>query len=169
MEQIYSTPHLGLIDALNASTSKIVQFTGRSRRSEYWWTMLIVFLVSLLLTPLVGFFLDLATVPLTFRRLHDIGKSGWWYGILFIMKFLFFMCLLADIAILIVRSDSDFVSSGTAIVAFVAKYMIWVVIISVYQFVLLIFMCLDGDKYENQYGPSPKYTVEDIPDEADAD
>lgn len=172
MEQIYSTPHLGLIEALNASTSKILQFTGRSRRSEYWWTMLIVFLVNLFLTPLVGFLLDLATVPLTFRRLHDIGKSGWWYGVLFIMKFLFFTIWFVDIIMIIYYSTNNvdfFYGNVNAVIDFFAKYLIWFVIISIYQFVLLIFMCFDGDKYENDYGISPKYKIVEISDEEQED
>lgn len=32
-------PQLSFSEAFNSATSKIFQFTGRSRRSEYWWTM----------------------------------------------------------------------------------------------------------------------------------
>lgn len=46
MSQIIASPQLGFSEALNASTSKIFQFTGRSRRSEFWWTQVLVFLVS---------------------------------------------------------------------------------------------------------------------------
>jgi len=55
MEQTVTTPSLGFVDALNASTSKIFQYAGRSLRSEYWWMRFGVFLVNIFLTPFVGF------------------------------------------------------------------------------------------------------------------
>ena len=76
-------PQLSLSEALKEATSKVTQFTGRARRSEYWWTYLVVFILNLLLswTPILGgivsFVLGLAMIPLTFRRLHDTGRSGW--------------------------------------------------------------------------------------------
>lgn len=80
MEQLIATPSLGFSEAVNKAASNILKFEGRSRRSEYWWTMAIVYLVSIVLTPLAGFVLSLLTIPLTFRRLHDTGRSGWWWG-----------------------------------------------------------------------------------------
>lgn len=72
-------PQLSFSEAFNNVTSKIFQFTGRSRRSEYWWTMALVYLLNIILTPFLGVFLSIATIPLTFRRLHDTGRSGWWW------------------------------------------------------------------------------------------
>lgn len=71
-------------------------FSGRARRTEYWMFTLFNAIISLIL----GFVL--ATIGLVFlsyiysiailipslavciRRLHDIGKSGWWYLIGFV-------------------------------------------------------------------------------------
>jgi uncharacterized membrane protein YhaH (DUF805 family) len=66
-------------------------FSGRTRRSGYWYTVLaniIVAVVFGILTSIAGIFGILSTlyslaflVPglaLTIRRLHDAGKSGWW-------------------------------------------------------------------------------------------
>ena len=49
-------PQLSLSEALKEATSKVTQFTGRARRSEYWWTYLVVFILNLLLswTPILG-------------------------------------------------------------------------------------------------------------------
>lgn len=91
---ICETPSLSFSEALNKSTCKIFQFTGRSRRSEYWWTMLLVYLLNIVLTPFIGIFIDIATIPLTFRRLHDTGRSGWWWGICAILQVAFFISLL---------------------------------------------------------------------------
>ena len=83
---------------------RATDFSGRSRRKEYWYFNLfngIVFLFLFLfaipfgehekpsMLPL-GFLFAYSLVimvpglAVTIRRLHDIGKSGWWYFIAFI-------------------------------------------------------------------------------------
>lgn len=73
------------------------RFNGRARRKEFWYFNLISFLISLLLAfldtlLLLGsestdgglllsiYFLGtlLPSYAVTIRRLHDLGKSGWW-------------------------------------------------------------------------------------------
>ena len=80
MEQRTSPQPLQFTQAFNLATSRIFQIDGRSRRSEFWWMMLLVCGASIILTPLAGLVLELLTIPLKVRRLHDIGKSGWWLG-----------------------------------------------------------------------------------------
>jgi len=72
-------------------------FSGRARRKEYWFFTLFSFLVTIALTildliifklssgTLLGMFTGayalgviIPTLAVTFRRLHDTGKSGWW-------------------------------------------------------------------------------------------
>ena len=61
-----------------------LNFKGRSSRSEYWWSYLFNFLLGLALNfvPLIGGLLSVAmiipVVALAIRRMHDIGKSGWY-------------------------------------------------------------------------------------------
>lgn len=69
-----------------------VTFGGRAARPEFWWFVLFLVLGNILLgivdrilfgdaTVLSGLF-GLATllpaIAVSVRRLHDIGKSGWW-------------------------------------------------------------------------------------------
>ncbi len=66
---------------------KYADFSGRARRSEYWWFRLAFVLILAAITivthsdPLIdlvslAFFLpDLAAAV---RRLHDLNRSGWW-------------------------------------------------------------------------------------------
>lgn len=79
-------------DAVKTCLGKYVDFSGRARRSEYWWFFLFNVLVGV-----VGYVIDaaLGTYPLFYalvalalflpglaaavRRLHDTGRSGWWY------------------------------------------------------------------------------------------
>lgn len=68
-----------------------VNFQGRARRSEYWWFFLANCILSGILAALarsIGFFgflsgivslaLLLPGLGVCVRRLHDIGKRGWW-------------------------------------------------------------------------------------------
>ena len=106
-------------------------FSGRARRSEYWFFALFNFLVAVgltifdmmigsfsdgssfgLLSGLYTLFMIIPNLSLTFRRLHDIGRSAWW--ILFGM------------------------------------------IPIIGAITLLVFMFLDSEPSENQYGPNPK-------------
>lgn len=151
------TPSLSFSEAVNASTSNIFQIHGRSRRSEFWWTHLLVYVLSFFLTPIVGFLLDILTIPLAIRRLHDTGRSGWWWVVGALSKLSFFVLLFYDICMAVVNADDI---SGYADLFFAAmfiKYTALFVGIGIYQLVLLVFYCLDSESFENYYGPSPKY------------
>ncbi len=88
---------------------RYAQFHGRASRSEFWYFMLfyllidivLVFIDLLIVDPMLGITPDQAgqggvleiifalamlipSIALAVRRLHDIGKSGWWYLIGFI-------------------------------------------------------------------------------------
>lgn len=81
---------MSFIDAVRAALSKYATFSGRSRRSEYWWFALFNLLVSLvgagvdaaLGRPLIQFVVALAlllpNLAVLVRRLHDTNRSGWW-------------------------------------------------------------------------------------------
>ena len=111
---------------------RYADFSGRSRRKEYWMFVLGVFIAAILLSivegilgmsgmvggvygPLTTIFLLAVIIPsiaVQVRRFHDQDKSGW-------------MVLLAFIPIL----------GGLAV---------------------LIFMCLEGTRGTNRFGPDPK-------------
>ncbi len=78
-------------------------FKGRARRQEYWMFTLFNFLIILgisIVLGLIGYLVDapgiislyfiyvlavlVPTLAVIVRRLHDIGKSGWFYFIAFI-------------------------------------------------------------------------------------
>ena len=115
-------------------TEKYADFSGRARRAEYWWFLLVNFgvlfglgFVSLILGSasdtlgglggiLYAVYALGVIVPsfaVTVRRLHDTGKSGW-------------------------------------------MVLIWLIPL-VGWIILLLFYFTDGDPGSNQYGPSPKY------------
>lgn len=152
---------LSFSQAVNAAANKVFQFSGRSRRSEYWWTMLCVYIVTFLVAP-IGLLLNLATIPLTFRRLHDTGRSGWWWGIGAILRVVFWGFLIYDLTMYFVNEDNFNGNEDQMFLALLAKYSIFLLIILIYKIVLLIFLCLDSEQCENDYGPSPKYVEEAV-------
>ena len=157
MEQIKETPSLSFSESINKAASNIWDFKGRSRRSEYWWTMTMVYVASIFLTPLAGFVLSLLTIPLTFRRLHDTGRSGWWWGCCIILQGFVIVMLVYDIVMAYLNADN---MSGYEDVFFwhlILKYAVLFIIIAIYKIILLIFYCMDSEPYENTYGESPKY------------
>ena len=116
---------------------RYADFSGRSRRKEYWMFTLLIILfeivmigwimaaavaaegemtamvtVPFVLLALFGLALIIPSLAVTVRRLHDQDKSGWYY-------FIAFIPLVGPI-------------------------------------VLLVFLCTDGTPGPNRYGPDPK-------------
>ena len=125
-------PSVSFVEAVKSGFRNYANFSGRARRSEYWYWVLFTVLGTLVFSFIGGMIFhtedggvnilqsifSLATlVPglsISWRRLHDIGKSGGWY-------FLGLIPLVGSI-------------------------------------ILLIWYCKDGEPGDNQFGPSPKYT-----------
>lgn len=81
------------MDSYLNALKKYADFDGRARRKEYWMFCLmqmIVFAVltfSMVISVKLGIVLVIIfalgtyipTLAITVRRLHDTGRSGWWY------------------------------------------------------------------------------------------
>ncbi len=66
-------------------------FNTRSSRAEFWWFTLFQILISVaiiiilpVLSTLFSLIVLIPGIAVAIRRLHDIGKSGWWILVLFI-------------------------------------------------------------------------------------
>ncbi len=88
------------LESIKTVYGKYATFSGRATRSEYWWFALFASIVAVLYYALYGYsfiygsgsgyiFVSviygifslvsiLPSLALMVRRLHDIGKSGWW-------------------------------------------------------------------------------------------
>jgi len=126
-----ASPQMDIGTAVRSVLTQYATFTGRARRSEFWWFALASFLASIAAsiidavigsavvgtTGIVGLLLSLAllipSIAVAVRRLHDTGKSGWWV-------------------------------------------LLWLIPI-VGWIVLIVFWAQDGHPAPNQHGPSPKY------------
>jgi uncharacterized membrane protein YhaH (DUF805 family) len=84
-------------EAVRSVLSSYATFSGRARRSEFWWFalfMLLVGIVTGILDAVLGtragdsgigiinlvasLALLLPNLAVSVRRLHDTGRSGWW-------------------------------------------------------------------------------------------
>lgn len=86
-------------DAIRSFFTRYVDFKGRSSRAEYWYIVLLSFLVSTVFGILIGatdsgifktiqglysFLVFIPSLAIWFRRLHDTGRSGWFILIMLI-------------------------------------------------------------------------------------
>lgn len=83
---------MSFTDAIKSVFSQYANFSGRARRSEYWYFVLFNLVVTAVLRGLgeaSGIFSVIAGlaslalfvpgIAVAVRRLHDIGKSGWFF------------------------------------------------------------------------------------------
>ena len=90
-----------MMDFMDALTTvfrtKYATFSGRASRSEYWWFVLFLFIGEVVLGT-IDIFLGTGALQTLFnlvtlipglalgaRRLHDIGRSGWWQLLWFVI------------------------------------------------------------------------------------
>lgn len=177
--RVTATPMMEPVMAVKTCFRKFFDFTGRARRSEYWWFVLFTIIVSsvfnyggLLLPALsfVGLLCSLVfMVPqcsaLT-RRLHDRGHSGWWVLILVILYAIVFVSLIvmllpAGTQLLEVTDPfeqmemmTDAVKSNPVASTLMVCSALAATVVG---FITFIFSVLDSQWGENKYGPSPKY------------
>ena len=90
MKRMIAKPQLGFSEAVKLAFGKITQMSGRSRRSEFWWFMLVYVIGYWVLSTIAAFVLPvveaqiavglimLVALPATARRLHDTGHGSWW-------------------------------------------------------------------------------------------
>ena len=75
---------------------KYADFSTRSRRMEYWMFLLVNIVISLVLglvgrmvglrfiSAVYSIFVFVPGLAVSVRRLHDIGRSGWWLLLCFV-------------------------------------------------------------------------------------
>lgn len=99
---------MGFGEAIGTCFRKYFTFSGRARRSEYWWFFLFIWLVSTIilaleigldvsgmpgwiLGPISSIFLLVTFFPLLaagWRRLHDTGRHGWYLLLPYVISLL---------------------------------------------------------------------------------
>lgn len=172
---VSATPSLTFSQAISAWGGRLLSFKGRSRRSEFWWVQLLVVILDVFV-PFAAPIVNLLTIPLTVRRLHDAGRSGWWYAAFLILKFLFVVVSVYGVVSIMMatapdgtglrRSLSSQDDVAEALVPYVVKFIMAALFIAVYGVVLVVMCCADSVVRPNRWGPSPKYVETDGPEAA---
>ena len=136
--------NVGFVDALKICFSKYADFSGRARRSEFWYFYLWNFLIIIFTCGIGALVLFLPFIAVTVRRLHDTGRSGWWYG----------ASLLLSIPVTIMNLLIQYSDGDTSLLVL---YGILYLCSLGYSIALLVFYVSDSQPGDNQYGPNPKY------------
>ena len=192
------------IAAVKSGFRQYVRFRGRATQPEFWWWMLFIVIASIVLdvidrmidrmvgieelgvlSTLFGLATLLPSLAVTSRRLHDIGKSGWWqlawyaasalaWGIAVVILFIGLAFAFAAVGdwILTVGTGGDLseiiLAVLPALLAFIAAAAITLGVV----IWAIIWLARQGEPGENRYGPDPRtLTVSDdgaaFPERAD--
>ena len=125
---------------------KYANFSGRASRSEFWFFYLFIIIVYAILFLFIivsfkflwvlGIFvlgIIIPTLAVTFRRLHDVNKSGWFVFLPFPFEF---------IERMLERSSGDIT---------VFSLVFTVISLGLYIYLIVLY-CKDGDKKNNRFG-----------------
>ena len=184
-----SRPMLSFPQAVQSCLRKYATFNGRATRAEFWWwvlasnlAILAAAIVDAVLTAILvavgisiigplAFLIVIAvflpSLAVAVRRLHDIGKSGWWllvwYGIDFVASLLFVAALVFLVVFVVFGFSSDgfigfapfstdwILLGGASLLALAAL----AVILAVYVWAL-VWLVRQGQPGPNHYGPDPR-------------
>ena len=160
---------MNMVEAVKSVLSQYVGFSGRARRSEFWYwilaTIIAQFVVGIVeallglssdgsgpISGVLSLAIFLPGLAVTFRRLHDIGRSGWWIGGFYLGAFIFAF-VIGFLALGAFTAGGD-EASGAAMIGVLVIILVLAALI--YSIVLLVFLCTDSHVGPNKYGPNPK-------------
>jgi uncharacterized membrane protein YhaH (DUF805 family) len=125
---------------------RYADFTGRSRRKEYWMFTLLYALVT------IGLVILMLALGAAAGPGEGLGAGG---GLVIILALLFMLGSFIPGLAVQVRRFHDQDKSGWFVLFNFVPY--------IGSFIVLVFMCIDGTRGDNQYGPDPKQ-LENIAD-----
>ncbi len=160
---------MDFVTAIKTCFSKYADFSGRARRSEFWYWYLFSIIVSSFASwvPFVGGLMNLALVipqlSVGARRLHDIGRSGWWLLLSIVpglVTVVLAFALFGNAIFSIIASgeyNPDMVAGNmlSNMGLLVAVIVAWLVTL-VCGIVLIVWWAKDSVPGANQYGENPK-------------
>lgn len=177
--------------AITTCLRKYAVFTGRAARAEFWWWVLAVVIVSIalgmvdaviealsgwdgfsLLSGIFSLAVLLPNLAVTVRRLHDIGKTGWWV-LLWIVLVVGPWLILAGLVLVAVFGSLAAAGSAPGPVEAIGDLvtglaLVWVLAILGLIFAILVSLAVviwqivwlarQGETGANRYGPDPRST-----------
>lgn len=155
---------------VQSAFAQYASFKGRSTRSEYWWFCLFNFIVSFAIGLVLGvmrvsevtinsisILYSLATLlpglAVGVRRLHDIGRSGFWLLIPVAIYITMIVCG-AGLYFSVVATGS--INSPASIALLGLLGVLFLALIG-FCILFLVWLLTDSQRGPNKYGPSAKY------------
>lgn len=168
MENLNVKPQLGFGEAIKLAYGRITDFKGRSRRSEFWWFMLVVLITNMVVglilskipiaNTIANAIIMACALSVTVRRLQDTGKSAIWVYVSYLANLVYSLYMYTSgIADNLGSVNPD---PTEAIKLFTNPVLAIVGLISLVSSICVIVFCIiDGKPEPNKYGESPKYEV----------
>lgn len=172
MTKLIAKPQPSFPEAVKEGYHRVFDFSGRTRRSDFWWFMLAFIICYFILTNLSKAFLplmgaavcDLAVLffalSITVRRLQDRGASKWWvissYVALAVYSLYIYGTGIGE-ELTSINPNPDTIMEAYSDPVFIISLSI-TMLTGLVTFILCL---LDGKPQPNKYGPSPKYIIEE--------
>ena len=171
-------PSLGFVEAIELSSSRILDFKGRSRRSEFWWWILVVLVVgniitmffpNLMVSGIIAIIYMFFGLSATARRLHDSGKSAIWVYISYALGCIVQIYTATSTTI---NKLVEELSYGSSISQHTIEKIMengagdlltlscLATIASIFHIIVIIMCLFDSTPATNKYGDSPKYVLD---------
>lgn len=159
---------MDFVTAIKTCFSKYADFTGRARRSEFWYWYLFTILVGMFsswipFASLVTLALAIPKLSAAVRRLHDVGRSGWWVLLKVVPSIICFVLLIALLGSALIT----LVAAGTyepemlidnlkANIGLCIAYVLSAFASFICTIILIVWWAGDSKPGANQYGENPK-------------
>lgn len=139
-------------------------FQGRLRRSHFWinWGILLAVGMAMGVIPVVGQLIGLLLIwpnlAIQVKRLHDMGRSGWWAALPFCATIVGFIAAIAAVVISAMANREAFQNEDTtAMLAAMAPMFIGMAGIFLVNIAFLLWIgIVDSQPGANAHGANPK-------------
>jgi uncharacterized membrane protein YhaH (DUF805 family) len=142
----------------------LLSFEGRTRRSHFWIGWLICLGIGVVAgwIPLIGGLISIALIwpnlAITVKRLHDMGKSGWFAAIPWVVNIVGCIFAFATVGITAITNAGALEREDpAAILALLGPVLGVIALLAVVNLGFLLWVGLtDSQPGDNQFGPNPK-------------
>lgn len=165
----YAQPRAGAGAGAYDFAWAMFQFEGRLRRSHFWisWGILFAAGFVLGLIPILGAFVGLALlypqIAVQVKRLHDMGRSGWWVLAPFAANIVMFIvaifAIMGNVALNQQGLENEDPAAMMAMFGSIGGIALLFLVINLGW--LLWIGIVDSQPGRNKYGPNPKNPVDD--------
>ena len=184
MERFRALPQLGFVEAVKLAAGRLLDFNGRSRRSEFWWWMAVIFLAKVALAfilpsrfvipaLIIDILIMACALSVTARRLQDAGYNAFWVYLSYALGIATSVYQVTGKMVEFMNDYRTFIESygtkfkeaqlealmeeySSTLMIYGALLLAWLIT----SLVVVILCFLDSKPVANKYGPSPKYILE---------